>query len=250
MTTNRLAILLAVLLGGLSTVLFLPKQLSYQPVGIELQLPEFNGEWYGQEVKVSEREIAILGADTEFARKNYTNGRGDEIQVSIVLSGQDMNNSIHRPERCLPAQGWTISDKHTVVVPVEGLGTVPTTCLNNVRNITREDKPIAIHNVSYYWFAGHTDLTHSHYERAVLDIRDRIIHGYNQRWAYITVSAVVTENLQKFGRTEEQTSRMIEDFIKRLVPTLHKDTLKPAPAPAPGATAGGPATSSAATRRG
>ena len=226
MTTSRLAILLAVLLGGLSAVLFLPKQLSYQPVGIELKLPDSSGEWDGHDVKVSEREIAILGADTEFSRKSYTNGRGDEITVSIVLSGQDMNTSIHRPERCLPAQGWTIADKHAVLVPVPGMGAVPTTCLNNVRNIARDDKPVALHNVSYYWFAGHTDLTASHLDRTYIDIRDRILHGYNQRWAYITVSAVVTDNLQKFGRSEEETSRMIEEFIKRLVPVLHKDSLK------------------------
>lgn len=228
MTTSRLSLLLAVLLGGLSTVLFLPKQLSYQPVGIELRLPESSGEWDGREVQVSEREIAILGVGTEFSRKNYTNGRGDEITVSIVLSGQDMNTSIHRPERCLPAQGWTIADKHSLLVPVPGRGAVPVTCLHNVRNVTHEDKPVSIHNLSYYWFAGHTDLTASHLDRTIIDIRDRILHGYNQRWAYITVSAVVTQNLQKFGRTEAETSRMIEDFIKRLVPVLHKDSLKPA----------------------
>ena len=228
MTTSRLAVLLAVLLGGMSTVLLLPKQLSYQPVGIELKLPEFSGEWFGKDVKVSDREIAILGADTEFSRKIFTNGRGDEITVSIVLSGQDMNTSIHRPERCLPAQGWTIADKHTVLIAVPGSGAVPTTCLSNVRNIARDDKPVSLHNVSYYWFAGHTDLTASHLDRTIIDIRDRILHGYNQRWAYITVSAVVTQNLQKFGRTEEETSRMLEDFIKRLVPVLHKDSLKSA----------------------
>jgi EpsI family protein len=233
MTTSRLAILLAVLLGGLSSVLLLPKQLDFQPVGIELQLPESSGEWDGRDAKVSDREIAILGPGTEFARKSYTNGRGDEIQVSIVLSGQDMNTSIHRPERCLPAQGWTIADKHSLAVPVPGMGAVPVTCLNSVRNVARDDKTFTIRNLSYYWFAGHTDLTASHLDRTFIDIRDRILHGYNQRWAYITVSAVVTQNLQKFGRSEEETSRMIEDFIKRLVPVLHKDSLRPATAAAP-----------------
>ncbi|MGB8166669.1 MAG: exosortase C-terminal domain/associated protein EpsI [Chthoniobacteraceae bacterium] len=228
MTTKRLTLLLAVLLGGLSTVLLLPKQLAYQPVGIELTLPEYSGEWYGQSVKVSDREIAILGPDTEFSRKTYTNGRGDEIQVSIVLSGQDMNTSIHRPERCLPAQGWTIADKHAIQIPVAGLGVVPVTCLSNVRSVPSDDKPLSVHNVSYYWFAGHTDLTASHLDRTMIDIRDRILHGYNQRWAYITVSAVVTDNLKKFGRSEAETSRLIEDFIKRLVPVLHKDSLKQA----------------------
>jgi len=228
MTTSRLLTLLAVLTLGLSTTLLLPAQLASQPLGIELKLPEYTGEWFGQELKISEKEINILGKETEFARKSYTNGRGDELQVSIVLSGQDMNTSIHRPERCLPAQGWTIADKHSVGVSVPGFGFVPTTCLHNTRNITHEDRPVAINHLSYYWFAGHSDVTGSHIERTYLDIRDRVLHGYNQRWAYITVSAVVTKNLQKFGRSEEETKELIEKFIRQLVPVLHKASLKPA----------------------
>ncbi len=226
MTTSRLLVLLAVLTLGLSSTMLLPAQLAYQPVGIELKLPEYLGEWFGQDMKVSEKEINILGKETEFARKSYTNGRGDELQVSIVLSGQDMNTSIHRPERCLPAQGWTISDKRAVHIAVPDFGVVPVTCLYNVRNVSQEERSIPIHNLSYYWFAGHSDVTGSHLERTYMDIRDRVVHGYNQRWAYLTVSSVVTKNLQKFGRNEDETKKLIEDFIRRLVPVLHKDSLK------------------------
>lgn len=227
MTTSRLALLLAVLLGGLSTVTLLPKQLRYQPAGIALHLPDSSGEWIGRDVEVSQREVTILGPDTEFARKTYRNKRGDEVTVSVVLSGQDMNTSIHRPERCLPAQGWTIADKQSIDIPVPGFGVVPTTCLHNLRNVVTDDKkPITVHHVSYYWFAGHTDLTASHLDRTVIDIRDRILHGYNQRWAYITVAAIVTKNLQPRGLSEEETCRVLEDFVGKIVPALHKDTLK------------------------
>jgi len=226
MTTSRLLTLLAVLTLGLSTTLLLPAQLASQPIGIELALPEYTGEWFGQDMKVSDREIGILGKETEFARKSYTNGRGDELQVSIVLSGQDMNTSIHRPERCLPAQGWTIADKRAISISIPGFGSLPITCLNNVRNITVEDRPVPVYNLSYYWFAWSSDVTASHLERTYMDVRDRILHGSNQRWAYITVSAVVTKNLKKFGRSEDETKRLIEDFIRQLVPVVHKDSLK------------------------
>jgi hypothetical protein len=136
MTTSRLAILLAVMLGAMSTVFLLPKHLAYQPLGIELALPEYLGEWHGSDVGISDRERQVLGAETEFARKSYTNGRGDELQVSIVLGGQDMNTSIHRPERCLPAQGWTITNKGPASVVLPGKGSLMTTRLHNLRNIT------------------------------------------------------------------------------------------------------------------
>jgi hypothetical protein len=86
MITNRLTILLAVLLGGLSTVFLLPKQLFYQPVGVNLTLPESVGVWEGKDEQITEKEIGTLGPETQFARKTYTNGLGDELHVTIVLS--------------------------------------------------------------------------------------------------------------------------------------------------------------------
>ena len=226
MTTSRLVVLLGVMLLGLSTVFILPRQLDYQPVGIVNELPEFIGEWWGADLPVSEKERQVLGAGTEFSRKSYANGRGDEIQVSIVLAGHDMNTSIHRPERCLPAQGWTVSDKSRRLVAWPGC-TVETTRLHNVRTVPGPDeKPSLLYNVNYYWFVGHTDVTDSHFERTLIDIRDRIVKGYNQRWAYITISATVTKNRQRFGRDEKETDQLIQSFVKQLVPHIYRDTVE------------------------
>src|SRR4051794_22700974 len=106
MTTSRLAILLALLLGGLSCVFALPKHRGFQPVGVNTEMPEFLGEWWGHDMEVTQKERDTLGHDTEFARKVYSNGRGANVLTSIVLAGQDMMMAIHRPERCLHAQGW------------------------------------------------------------------------------------------------------------------------------------------------
>jgi EpsI family protein len=229
MITSRLAILLAVLLGGLSTIFLLPRQhTSQQPVGVHLQLPEYIGEWYGSDLQVTERERQVLGPETEFARKAYSNGRGDEIHLSVVLGGQDMNTSIHRPERCLPAQGWTVTDSKALRVAVPKYGGVPVTRLQNLRNLPGADeKPIPLYNLNYYWFAGHRDLTGSHLERTFIDIRDRVLRGYNQRWAYITVSGTITQGLKRFGRSEKEVDALIQDFIRQVAPRLHAETIQP-----------------------
>ena len=104
----------------MSSIFLLPKQLGFQPVGIDLELPKMVGGWYGTDLAVSEKERIVLGEGTEFARKSYRNGRGYEIVASIVLSGQDMNTSIHRPERCMPAQGFTVIDKRSVPLALPG----------------------------------------------------------------------------------------------------------------------------------
>ena len=227
MITNRLTILLVVLLGGLSTVFLLPKQLFYQPVGVNLTLPESVGVWEGKDVAISEKEIGTLGPETQFARKSYTNGLGDELQVTIVLAGQDMNTSIHRPERCLSAQGWDLVDSQAVSVPLPSGAAMKATRLHDMQIFKSAERTggIPVYNLDYYWFVGYSDITNSHTVRYWMDIRDRVLHGYNQRWAYFTVAATVTEGLRRFGHDEKQTDALIQDFIKKLVPLTHKESV-------------------------
>ena len=225
MTTKRLLLLLAVLLG-MSAVFFLPKYF-FQPLGVVLQLPESVGEWTGRNVEISDREIAILGKETEFARRSYTNGRGDELQVTIVLSGHDMDMSIHRPERCLQAQGWSLTGAPTIRVAVPGRGVLATKQLKVVKQVQLEDgRQIPYSNLNYYWFVGRTDTTALHLQRWLIDKTDRLFRGYNQRWAYFTVAAPITQGLKQNGRSEAETAAMIEDFIKGLVPATHLPSVK------------------------
>jgi len=228
MITNRLAILLAVLLGGMSTVFLLPKQLFYQPVGVDLTLPTTVGGWEGKDEEITQNEIGTLGPETQFARKSYTNGLGDELHVTIVLAGQDMNTSIHRPERCLKAQGWNLVDSKSVKVPLPSGAAMEATRLSDMRMIQSPDRArgIPVSSLDYYWFVGYSDMTNSHTARYWMDIRDRIFHGYNQRWAYFTVAATVTEGLRPFGRDEKQTDALIREFITKLVPLTHKATVR------------------------
>ena len=226
MTTSRLALLLAVLLA-MSAVFFLPKQLQEQPSGVKLELPASIGEWSGTDMDITDRERSMLGKETEFARKSYTNGRGDELQATIVLAGHDMNTSIHRPERCLVAQGWSLADAPVVKVAVPERGTLETTRLKVVKMVPTDDgRQFPYTNLNYYWFTGCTDITASHLERTRIDIKDRLLHGYNQRWAYFTVAGTITKDMKRNGRTEEETDALIQDFIRRMVPETHLPSVK------------------------
>ena len=235
MTTSRLAVLLAVMLAGLSCVFLLPRQLRFQPVGIDLDLPKMvGGMWYGRDLAVSDLERNTLGEGTEFARKSYTDARGREIMCSVVLSGQDMNTSIHRPERCLPAQGWTVATSEPVAIPLGDRGGLVATRLYNIRYVTDKEgksilgpdgKPLILHNINYYWFVGYSDVTSSHIDRNRIDIMDRLFKGYNQRWAYVTVAANVVGNAQEEDIAETRTDEMMKEFIKKLVPSTHKESV-------------------------
>lgn len=236
-TVGRLLALDLVLALGFGTVLLLPAGLKFQPLGINLELPRFVGnlyDWEGHEQEVSLREIQALGDGTEFSRKIYTNGT-DQISVSVVLSGQDMNVSIHRPERCLPAQGLTIvrSARHLLAIPAGG-GKLPVTRLLNMQ--PAETGPpeqsgggansARRFNISYYWFTGYDTVSGSHMERMWFDVRDRFLGGYNQRWAYVTVSASITKPPNPAGKDEAATDAMLRQFIGELVPAIHHGTVK------------------------
>ena len=197
----------------MSLVWALPQQLGFQPVGVRLALPEQLGAWWGKDVDISEREHIILGPDTEFARKVYANaGTGDMILASIVLSGQDMMTGIHRPERCLLAQGWNPGSSELRTLNVPGVGNLTATRLRNFRQDRipgTQDSPERIvrrENLCYYWFVGHTDIASTHEQRVMLDFRDRILQGYNQRWGMVMISAEITKNTQRLrqGRDTDE----------------------------------------------
>lgn len=230
MTIKRLIVLQAVLILGLGAIFALPHMHNAQPSGVTLDLPEYIGGWMGENTQVTEKEILALGAETEFSRKLYKNGRGDAIFVSIVLSGQDMNTSIHRPERCLPAQGWTVAGSRTITIPLQESekNGLPVMRLHNMRPVHDDHgHPFTVYSLDYYWFVGNANITASHFTRSWYDFRDRVFKGYNQRWAYVMVAATITEGLQKFGRNEEGTDEMLQAFVRELAPKIIKpDTQK------------------------
>jgi EpsI family protein len=222
MITKRLVLLQSVLLAGLGSVFLIPKDVRLQPAAIELSLPQSVVGWDGVDQPISQAEREVLGPDTQFSRKLYTNGVGDQIYASIVLSGSDMNTSIHRPERCLPAQGWTISDSKTIPLSTSN-GRLETTRLHNIRSVRSDDgQARTLNSLDYYWFVGHSDVTSSHFERTWIDMRDRVLKGQNQQWAYVTVAAAITKDFKIFGRTEQETDELIRGFIRDFVPTVQR----------------------------
>ncbi len=221
MTIKRLLFLQGVLLVSLGLVFFLPKVAESTPQGIELALPTVVGSWHGEDQEITPREREILAKDTAFARKLYVDGSGRGVFASIVMSGQDLDNSIHRPERCLPAQGWSVVDSRRVKVPTRDGGVLETTRLHNVHKATTADgQLVSVYNLNYYWFVGYNETTASHIRRSYLDIRDRVLYGYNQRWAYITIAANIPPGQLRFG--EEDTDAMLKDFIRQLLPEIHR----------------------------
>ena len=229
MTINRLAILTAFVAFGFATVFLLPKS-SEQPAGIRVELPDFIGNWKGTEAEISPSERATLGeaSGTRFARKTYRNLDGYEIMVSIVLSGRDMSTSIHRPERCLQAQGWTLQEGEQYAMSLPQRGTFPLMQLRSTRLMNAEESAVTRELQTFYWFVGEEDICAGHWSRWAIDNRDRLFRGVSQRWAFILVSAGVPipQDPKNTDAARKWSQTTIREFIKTLAPKIHLDSVK------------------------
>jgi hypothetical protein len=230
--TTKLAIFCAVMLAAFSLVFALPKQLGYQPVGIVLKLPDSIGYWLGKDAAVTKLERETLGEDTQFERKNYFNGTGDHVYASIVLAGQDMMTGIHRPERCLSAQGWTADSPSELTLDLPDFGPIELTRLHTSKKVDvnqgtgRPPQFVTVQSVSYYYFIGYTEVVASHERRVAIDFRDRVLRGYNQRWAMVMFTSEITAGYRRFGRDEKQTDELMTGFIKQVTPQLLGESVR------------------------
>ena len=168
----------------------------------------------GKVEEVSEAEHLVLPADTQFEKMSYASKNGiSAMHYSIVLSGET-RNSIHRPEICLPGQGWAM--------PMSELRriTLPSGKTLNVKNIHLEreiegygGKRSKLRAHYYYWFVGRDITTPSHLSRILRTSYDNIFRNVNHRWAYVSLMALVDESREEGGRNSEQTMAAMERFI-------------------------------------
>ncbi|MGI9240429.1 MAG: exosortase-associated EpsI family protein [Verrucomicrobiales bacterium] len=230
MLRNRLIISLVVVLVGLGSILFLPKSFGLKDAAVFDALPGRVGEWKGEYRAPGKKEKDELDKATVFRKRFYYRDspnhprQADAIDATMVQSGDDMNNSIHRPERCLKAQGYHQIEPKTVKINV-GDKSMKVTRLRFVQTLADGTELPAL---MYYWFVGADHLTNSHYERTLYDIKHRLLQGTNQRWAYISLLSQFGPGWAENGvewlapNTEEEADAYMQDFIKRTFFQIHK----------------------------
>ena len=213
-----------ILLLGLGSIYFLPRGYDIRESAIIMVLPNKVNEWFGETMETSEVVINALADDTNYSQSQYkrrtpnTEDKIDVINTFIVLSGDDMNNSIHRPERCLAAQGFEILASEERVIKINDNIPIP------VRRLVSRHLNTGLEQVSYYWFTGAKVITAGHYSRTMTDILDRLTTGTNQRWAFVTITSPIIkgENTHPFAQHSiEETDFMVTDFIFKIFGEIH-----------------------------
>jgi EpsI family protein len=188
-------------------------------------LPVSAGDWAGGEwLGLTAEERAILPSDTEGARRTYRNKAGAELHCTVILAGKDVT-SIHRPEVCLPGQGWKIQPEgvETIPTPAAPGGKLQVMRMSASRSVPLENNQTAHSRlVVAYWFVGKDRLTPHHWQRILWTTKDRLLHNRNHRWAYFLITASVkdAQSNHELKHENDAAMRTISEFVVTMFPML------------------------------
>jgi hypothetical protein len=157
--------------------------------------------------------IDYLPKDTSYAGRLYTATNGVQINNTVILMGAD-RTSIHKPDYCLPGQGWTINEKTVTNIPVVDPQPYQLPVARwQVGNVYQTPDGVK-HQVSglyVFWFVADGQQTTDNYERMWWLGRDLLRTGILQRWAYVAYFAMCAPGQE--NATFEQMKALIAQSV-------------------------------------
>ena len=172
---------------------------------------------------VTKLELEWLPPDTTYGRRRYTFPDETWIESSVVLMGQD-RTSIHKPEYCLPGQGFSIDLREVVTIPILQPHAYDLPVMKLTTSKTAHDRngrEVPLRGVYIYWFVADGKLATRHLDRMWMMTKGLLSEGELQRWAYVTYFAICQPG------DEEATFDKMARFIAESVPQFQTTTGKP-----------------------
>lgn len=187
------------------------------PGSIRLQadLPERTLDYTSEDLPVEEIVLEHVPPDTSFGQRNYLAPDGFQIAVRLVLMGTD-RTSLHKPQFCLPGQGWRINDAMETSIRMDRPVNYD---LPVVQLIATRDEPVQaeqtrLNGVYVYWFVCEDGVsaTVSGFERMWWMAKRLLSTGVLQRWAYVSCWSTCLPG------QEQATFERMKKFIATTVP--------------------------------
>lgn len=122
--------------------------------------------------------LAPLPADTRVTCRRYCDAARRRYTVTAVLTGRDSRASIHRPEVCLPCQGFTIASERTATV--DGV---------EWRRLSLRTQDGGKQDFAYTFVNQAGFATSSHAHRIAQDMFDLAVRRRINRWVMLTAFA-------------------------------------------------------------
>jgi hypothetical protein len=165
--------------------------------------------------------VNMLPQDTSYGQRIYTADDGFQTLANVVLMGSS-RGSIHKPQICLTAQGWTINDaaSHVDRVHLEKpfAYDLPVMRLITSRPVDVNGQKTTEQGVFVYWFVDADRYTPSHAQRMMWMAHDVLFKSELDRWAYITFFSVCAPGQEDatFAQMKKLIATSVPEF--QLVP--------------------------------
>lgn len=183
-------------------------------VKMSFDLPPLVLDFVSTNVPEDKTVLDTLPKDTSFAQRHYYAPDGFWVNANIVLMGMD-RTSIHKPEFCLPGQGWRIDQKITVGIPIAGARPyqlqVAKWIITNLFTDANGRKQ-EVRGLYVFWFVARNEETTSHWQRIWWLTRDLLQTGVLQRWAYVSYFSICLPG------QEDATFERMKNLIAASVP--------------------------------
>jgi len=183
-------------------------------VMMKIDLPERVLDFTSTNVPEPEVVLGYLPKDTSFAERRYQTPDGVWATATVILMGAD-RTSIHRPDYCLPGQGWTIDSKMPVNISIGGehpyaLPAMKWTIRNSFQ--TPDGQKQEVSGLYVFWFVADHEQTADNVQRMWWLARDLLCTGVLQRWSYVSYFTVCAPG------QEDATYVHLEKLIAASVP--------------------------------
>ncbi len=181
---------------------------------LEIVLPERVLDFTSQSVEQAKVVLDTLPKDTSFGQRLYQAPDGFWMQLNVVMMGAD-RTSIHKPQICLPGQGFSIEKTEETTIPIER----PFPYNLPVIKLTTSKVPVegqggSIRGIYVYWYVadGVLSADPTALRRMWMSTKHLFQTGVLQRWAYIVYFSAAEP-----GQEETAYNRM-KLFIAASVP--------------------------------
>ena len=153
---------------------------------------------------ISPAEKRQLPADTQISRRLYRDEEGHQV-VAALVSGGRQRTSFHRPQMCLPAQGYGIQRQRIEMI-TGGTGVAFRVTWLDVRRVG----PAGSQESSFvYWFTGQGRETPSYMQQLAWLTADNLFRNRISAWAYVSVLAE-----KRAGNQDDD--RILREFLAAL----------------------------------
>ena len=207
--------------------LVLCSSFSSQPVlsaaGVSMDLPSSLGQAQGLEVPMTQRERGGLASDITLSRYQYLASNRSPVLATVVLSGES-RRGLHRPDVCLPGQGWGILDRMVVPVPLPDDAANEAMMLRVYRDVpTQDGTVIRVRGINLFWYEGYGGVhTADYYTHVFLTYFDSVLKNLNHRWALVSFFIQLPESRtgEYDGLEEAQALEELREFVGQLGPRV------------------------------